>query len=99
MRISDWSSDVCSSDLAEMIPPADTHSQSAEISPLRRAFHCRNNGRYPPNSESTWQSQEFPTRSNESRVGKACVRTSRSRWSQYHKNKHTHKNIMSSSIY
>src|SRR3546814_1891988 len=81
MRISDWSSDVCSSDLRKM--QADFRPQSAfgpvgegQLAPLQ--FHRpRNDG----------QAQAQPprvARSEERRVGKECVSTCRSRWSPYH---------------
>src|SRR3546814_5955630 len=68
MRISDWSSDVCSSDLHDAVEPPrlarrGRDSRSARIS----------RGRRPP-----------PPRSEERRVGKECVSTCRSRWSPYH---------------
>src|SRR3546814_4768231 len=69
MRISDWSSDVCSSDLitkrnAPVIPRVNNHqNQRANRAPARMAT---------------------PTRSEERRVGKECVSTCRSRWSPYH---------------
>src|SRR3546814_10111190 len=71
MRISDWSSDVCSSDLpADIDLPASFHSKA----PLPRhlaALHAgRDDGRQ--------------NRSEERRVGKECVSTCRSRWSPYH---------------
>src|SRR3546814_7047794 len=81
MRISDWSSDVCSSDLL-----LDTsRSLSAK---LKRA-------RPPPAIAPYWLSLMRPaarscratsgeTRSEERRVGKECVSTCRSRWSPYH---------------
>src|SRR3546814_1039583 len=37
MRISDWSSDVCSSDLEQPAPPADPH---AEVLRLRKAIEA-----------------------------------------------------------
>src|SRR3546814_7981031 len=80
MRISDWSSDVCSSDLIALSyrpfpvrrtprrhPPAFAYrlSSSAAVLPTQ-----------PPLSPHT--------RSEERRVGKECVSTCRSRWSPYH---------------
>src|SRR3546814_4479792 len=71
MRISDWSSDVCSSDL-----------------PVRPTTHVRmrGSGVLPPDIEVTPASVQasLNTRSEERRVGKECVSTCRSRWSQYH---------------
>src|SRR3546814_9946657 len=71
MRISDWSSDVCSSDLHF----APLHANSIapyfypNLSPYK-AFGI--NGRM------------VGVRSEERRVGKECVSTCRSRWSPYH---------------
>src|SRR3546814_2127266 len=82
MRISDWSSDVCSSDLpgASM---SDDHPDAAEL---------------PTRSDIVFQGVKFDvelrrvptrdgqiaTRSEERRVGKECVSTCRSRWSPSH---------------
>src|SRR3546814_7527707 len=68
MRISDWSSDVCSSDLAGAL--GETGSAAGGLGDLESAGmvarHC------PPKK-----------RSEERRVGKECVSTCRSRWSPY----------------
>src|SRR3546814_18923602 len=100
MRISDWSSDVCSSDLIsdgedvhivglmEHIEPAGIHSGDSHAV-------------LPPYSLSDnviRQMEEYSIklakalniigllniRSEERRVGKECVSTCRSRWSPYH---------------
>src|SRR3546814_4425868 len=82
MRISDWSSDVCSSDL-EILPqrlrcgeamPGNHFAQGGEVErchviPIRS---CRAKSRHAAQ------------RSEERRVGKECVSTCRSRWSPYH---------------
>src|SRR3546814_1938987 len=80
MRISDWSSDVCSSDLIRT-SPYSSHSiseiavqlQLVGPAPLIAAGHSI--------SEIAVQLQR---RSEERRVGKECVSTCRSRWSPYH---------------
>src|SRR3546814_18553711 len=41
----------------------------------------------PQRQRSAGEHFRFPGRSEERRVGKECVRTSRSRWSPYHKKK------------
>src|SRR3546814_3414549 len=87
MRISDWSSDVCSSDLPRPAgPPAD--AQPAHL--RRRRTSAR---RAEPRSARlrVAQPQEQggcimsdnrqSLRSEERRVGKECVSTCRSRWS------------------
>src|SRR3546814_8533285 len=79
MRISDWSSDVCSSDLADReiehafaagvgLPAGNALLPVALANPPTRvAYH------HPARA-----------RSEERRVGKECVRTCRSRLSPYH---------------
>src|SRR3546814_5471617 len=79
MRISDWSSDVCSSDLRDGLlscAPAGhfplLHADS-EQSVYVHAAGCRRR-----------LAVALPRRSEERRVGKECVSTCRSRWSPYH---------------
>src|SRR3546814_13651101 len=97
MRISDWSSDVCSSDLDK--PPGSRIQEP----PPRRAgppsatqhfvTHGRRTIRHAPNADpkidrEPRRRKDRPRRSEERRVGKECVSTCRSRWSTYHsKNK------------
>src|SRR3546814_9215551 len=87
MRISDWSSDVCSSDLHFVI---------------RAAFECDGCGKpfkvdIEPSTKNWMRRQDMLSiaenairggmtsdRSEERRVGKECVSTCRSRWSPYH---------------
>src|SRR3546814_9293465 len=83
MRISDWSSDVCSSDLKGIQEPRATPI----VATLReRLQHLIDIGlEYltldrPTDTLSGGESQ----RSEERRVGKECVSTCRSRWSPYH---------------
>src|SRR3546814_3992462 len=68
MRISDWSSDVCSSDLmndlGKLNPDISDKGYRANISYIDQ------------NADGT--------RSEERRVGKECVSTCRYRWSPYH---------------
>src|SRR3546814_7090666 len=75
MRISDWSSDVCSSDLAVLDwldAGQGANPLDAKIATL--AF-----------AEGIGQLVGgLPMRSEERRVGKECVSTCRSRWSPYH---------------
>src|SRR3546814_6283468 len=73
VRISDWSSDVCSSDLFKRSGWTDHHRQWRH----RADPGCRGG------------SHGFAGRSEERRVWKECVRTCRSRWSQYHYKKKT----------
>src|SRR3546814_9928545 len=75
MRISDWSSDVCSSDL---IAPA---ARSFRRTPLRN--RCLIHSHHIPTAHM-FGSDRRAVRSEERRVGKECVSTCRSRWSPYH---------------
>src|SRR3546814_5898344 len=70
MRISDWSSDVCSSDLREG-GLVCFHPNAVDAQYIRPV---REEGDAP----------ETFGRSEERRVGKECVSTCRSRWSPYH---------------
>src|SRR3546814_9729007 len=90
MRISDWSSDVCSSDLncvihfaAVLGPTPGTPGRLSDVSPTMAARSLYRVGGTPYFS-STCAGPIRHTRSEERRVGKACVSTCRSRWSPYH---------------
>src|SRR3546814_3890178 len=72
MRISDWSSDVCSSDLSACGRPVRPRSWTAHRA-TRSRRHRGPGGSAPP--------RDAPHRSEERRVGKECVSTCRSRWS------------------
>src|SRR3546814_19128916 len=106
MRISDWSSDVCSSDLAGPGESAGT-DLVAPPAPDRAATGNRRRGdRVPTESPSATVEGEIrcaqsgtvrsspratrPWRSEERRVGKECVSTSRSRWRAYPEKKIDH---------
>src|SRR3546814_17612217 len=85
MRISDWSSDVCSSDLPimessrpapllqEWVVSGGDRSRRAATS--RRLLRLRRNRR---------RLMRTGSRSEERRVGQECVSTCRSRWSPYY---------------
>src|SRR3546814_17171621 len=95
MRISDWSSDVCSSDLLAIeirhlraaVVTADTRS----FSRAAKLLHVKQSAlsRRVQALEQMLGVQLFERRSDERRVGKECVSTCRSRWSPYHKKKKT----------
>src|SRR3546814_15500086 len=99
MRISDWSSDVCSSDLpVRSVPPAVPSFPGGSVPGAAAAA-----GAHPADLldlddpqrrlRSALSGCVDPTvrpedllldRSDERRVGKECVSTCRTRWSQYH---------------
>src|SRR3546814_1323673 len=73
MRISDWSSDVCSSDLdVARLESADPGHRVPHL-----AFQ-------PDAMDDTPVLPVSEVGSEERRVGKECVSTCRSRWSPYH---------------
>src|SRR3546814_19590233 len=104
MRISDWSSDVCSSDLTldEVRNQRALHAPlAAGLLGLAERLHCdgtvidrvRNLVGQPQGQGAL--GPLYRQSSAERRVGKECVSTCRSRWSPYHKQKnkktnHTH---------
>src|SRR3546814_1992229 len=81
MRISDWSSDVCSSDL---VIGSGRHGEDFA------RMHVENNGAgadrliFIDRRIDHLANDRLDTRSEERRVGKECVSTCRSRWSPYH---------------
>src|SRR3546814_3874883 len=87
MRISDWSSDVCSSDLLHRAGRArpGTGRPAAEAAADLRSLRDA-----PAEPAAHGGRDRFPEgrlggdRSEERRVGKECVSTCRSRWSPYH---------------
>src|SRR3546814_10736245 len=87
MRISDWSSDVCSSDLMAWIENRN-NGGSGRYNPYDSFSNSPNNkdfvnGNLQPLSEIR-DIAYFETRSEARRVGKECVSKCRSRWSPYH---------------
>src|SRR3546814_2981534 len=85
MRISDWSSDVCSSDLGKT--PLMTLNKRFEFRVFAILISVL---LIIPFAESAFGKKRSPStrqkasRSEERRVGKECVSTCRSRWSPYH---------------
>src|SRR3546814_17987014 len=108
MRISDWSSDVCSSDLAWLRNNGGrrtSHARGTGIFAHLRHDHGRRtaSGRRCQRGEAGATVRhkprpdprgDPPARSAERRVGKECVSTCRSRWSpsHYKKKQTTHTN-------
>src|SRR3546814_4060180 len=90
LRISDWSSDVCSSDLTRR--PDDDRGQGGRIpDPAIGAKGAR--GGHPPDPRDAaplgrrhHRRDQGEFRSEERREGKECVSTCRSRWSPCHEN-------------
>src|SRR3546814_3882645 len=95
MRISDWSSDVCSSDLARRIQKDYFHRHGTTLAGLM-AEHAIDPTDYLDDVHDIALDQlerdaplvagiaALPGRSEERRVGKECVSTCRSRWAPYH---------------
>src|SRR3546814_5970616 len=89
MRISDWSSDVCFSDLAGKRRAADAdHAGSGPARATRPARHLAmtdlQRGATGASIPIRALCEFRGGRSEERRVGKECVSTCRSRWSPYH---------------
>src|SRR3546814_9631593 len=85
MRISDWSSDVCSSDLyltphevAQAVVELDSDDAVDILEDLDEEQKRQILERIPPEERALIE------RSEERRVGNECVSTCRSRWSPYH---------------
>src|SRR3546814_4174521 len=77
MRISDWSSDVCSSDLG-----AHLCLRRTAVNALKLTEHAGE--RVLRLNRPAGDLLDKLARSEERRVGKECVSTCRSRWSPYH---------------
>src|SRR3546814_12297454 len=98
MRISDWSSDVCSSDLGG----ADRHAQQffvaagvvlhPEHADRATLDHRARDHRRSRDDQRVQGIAIVAERSEERRVGKEGVRTCRSRWSPYHSKKNPKSN-------
>src|SRR3546814_7414231 len=93
MRISDWSSDVCSSDLDAVVTAQQTPLE--RVREIGAALGVQINGQQSAQLQRAVRALERPIlpsghspRSAERRGGKACVRTCRSRWSPTHYTKH-----------
>src|SRR3546814_16450104 len=105
MLISDWSSDVCSSDLVSVtgrLGRQDSNLGSRDQNPLPyRLATPHGSGAHPTGGRAGGRRARRPPgararrrrrrRSEERRVGKECVRTCRSRWVQYNEKKNNKK--------
>src|SRR3546814_5536212 len=82
MRISDWSSDVCSSDLVRAAPGKMVAAAPSKVTREERRVGSRFGGvsTVTPSPASMMAT----SRSEERRVGTECVSTCRSRWAAYH---------------
>src|SRR3546814_13489037 len=81
MRISDWSSDVCSSDLPGRRPVDKCRA-------IQESVDGRHGQGFAERNRSGWLGC-LVARSEERRVGKECVSTCRYRWSTDHYKKNT----------
>src|SRR3546814_15946250 len=109
MRISDWSSDVCSSDLGYLRSTLGARAYGESLPPIASRYAGFNlllgdrDGVWYLSNKPQFAMQPLTpglhavSRSEERRVGKECVSTCRSRWSPYHykktNNDTTHKLI------
>src|SRR3546814_16714391 len=97
MRISDWSSDVCSSDLFEPFDPSTMDEDAFLVGPDRHAAYLEGEVEqlldvddvFAKNLTTVLRDYSLDETdvwggSEERRVGKECVSTCRSRWSPYH---------------
>src|SRR3546814_19266016 len=90
MRISDWSSDVCSSDLArhaaKISPPGRPRAVGREVQGAHEKHRRLADAPHRPFHYGRIRLMPLVelVRSEERRVGKECVSTCRSRWSPYH---------------
>src|SRR3546814_19668895 len=101
MRISDWSSDVCSSDLI-----AEQLGLKSVSRPINARDATQVSRRVDAATQNTLsrvsaqQIQQARARSEERRVGKECVSTCSSRWSPYHsKNNNAYSTISHAPYY
>src|SRR3546814_6377990 len=85
MRISDWSSDVCSSDLHEKFTHGGRENSVDLPTPASNIRKAISGESAAPTARGEMKGySDGSRRSEERRVGKECVSTCRSRWSPYH---------------
>src|SRR3546814_5368999 len=82
LRISDWSSDVCSSDLDDFSSQTYENGSSVAFDGSGGANSTIdvNGGTAPPGTSAQARIGATGLRSEERRVGEGCVSTCRSRW-------------------
>src|SRR3546814_6499646 len=89
MLISDWSSDVCSSDLpARAAPPLPALARRRAGLRLSRCAGAPGGLSVALSDDVVFSGVLALSRSEERRVGQECVSACRSRWSPYHQKKH-----------
>src|SRR3546814_5865864 len=84
MRISDWSSDVCSSDLPKEFVLMIEETAGTRMFEIKKQNAIKTIEKKQNKVEEITRVLEEEIRSEERRVGKECVSTCRSRWSPYH---------------
>src|SRR3546814_20154172 len=95
MRISDWSSDVCSSDLLIVGLVALLDREVVILEPdIEIGLDQALANPFPDDPRHLVAVDLDDGRSEERRVGKECVSTGRSRWSPYHSKKNTHQYLI-----
>src|SRR3546814_13554596 len=97
MRISDWSSDVCSSDLNTLFAIKrligrrfDDPMTKKDMGLVSYKIVKHDAGAWVEAQGKDYSPAQISARSEERRVGKECVSTCRSRWSPFHKKKKTY---------
>src|SRR3546814_10768047 len=87
LRISDWSSDACSSDLPAPVEIAVDDNLAAvqhRADPAGRQVVEAQRAPRQQGAQKLCRAGIAAARTEESRVGKECGRTCRSRWSRFH---------------
>src|SRR3546814_19674719 len=84
MRISDWSSDVCSSDLFPFPATFSVKGEALSHCARFRLLETETLGSTSTHEDPDRRPAGCQRRSEERRVGKECVSTCRSRWYPYH---------------
>src|SRR3546814_14821105 len=102
MRISDWSSDVCSSDLdadraVAGAGAARHHGDAGAAGHLAVGFGHVGDAAFLPAVDDPDRVLRVVQGSEERRVGKECVSTCRSRWVPYYYKKNIHISIYNKS--